>query len=831
MNSLRPRHLLSALAAGGTLVAAFFVLSGSPVLSSGGASVEFNGANSILVAPSTPSLTLTSDFTLEAWVKILQEPAPNQSYVLVSKWEPTQNKRSYLWLYQTTASGVKQLTLCTSQAGSSFVCAAVNTGFTPLADLGENEWHHVAARFTDTSPGQAALFVDGQNLGGGTTLPVPAANDSPFTIGAVRTAGGNVVLPCSCRMDEVRVWNVARSEMEIIRDRATELSGGEAGLAGYWRFNNDFKDSSPNHNDLTAGNASFSSDSAPLEPDLDLVLFGQEEVRIEKEGQVSSGSVASNANLAIEKDAIVNGDLFADKITIDKNTVINGSASYNKLTTHKEAQVLGSKTSPLSLPLFTLPPVPDFQAGNQDFKFEGQDNTLVPGSYRNVTVGKGSRLNILGGIYNLQSLTLKENATLLLKALEARVIDTFEFLALGPLKSQDGWIFSSAATPNFVVQDEVVSEGRKAVKGSCTAPCPTNQNVGKSIPSPTNVGRSIEPITDTTNFTTISFDLRVESGDGLVVGTDTAFRTVFIVMRRASGDFVLFNGVGPGGRALQLIADPQLATWYHFDVHIDLEHQRVRARVDNGPWSSFINFNANFRSVDHVFLRVGTSPIPTQVDTTAYFDNIFVTVQKPSPAIVNVQRELKSQERVAILEDAGLAPQDLLINYIGRDPQAEAGEDDDDGDDIKPALFGKRSFLNLKLMAPEASVQIGEETTLRGKILARKVRVGKGTVMSIGQAAVKIAQPSEIITDPGGGVYPINTILVSLLPGATTEDALKMTQAVNGRIVGEVSSINLYQVEVQTRTIEELEALIAALRGRTDLKVDGVFRDYLISIQ
>jgi len=264
MNSLRPRHLLSALAAGGTLVAAFFVLSGSPVLSSGGASVEFNGANSILVAPSTPSLTLTSDFTLEAWVKILQEPAPNQSYVLVSKWEPTQNKRSYLWLYQTTASGVKQLTLCTSQAGSSFVCAAVNTGFTPLADLGENEWHHVAARFTDTSPGQAALFVDGQNLGGGTTLPVPAANDSPFTIGAVRTAGGNVVLPCSCRMDEVRVWNVARTDDQIASGRFHELTSQEPNLAGYWSFAKNFLDVSPNRNDLVSQNVVFSLDSPPL---------------------------------------------------------------------------------------------------------------------------------------------------------------------------------------------------------------------------------------------------------------------------------------------------------------------------------------------------------------------------------------------------------------------------------------------------------------------------------------------------------------------------------------------------------------------------------------
>ena len=227
-------------------------------------SVEFNGVDSFLSRSSSPSLTLTSDFTLEAWVKILEEPAPNQSYVLVSKWEPTQNKRSYLWLYQKTASGDKQLTLCTSQAGSSFVCVAVNTRFAPLADLGVNEWHHVAARLIATSPGQPALFVDGQNIGGGITLPVPAVNDSPFTIGAGRAASGAPFFPCNCRMDEVRVWNVARTDDQIASGRFHELTSQEPNLAGYWSFAKNFLDVSPNRNDLVSQNVVFSLDSPPL---------------------------------------------------------------------------------------------------------------------------------------------------------------------------------------------------------------------------------------------------------------------------------------------------------------------------------------------------------------------------------------------------------------------------------------------------------------------------------------------------------------------------------------------------------------------------------------
>ena len=35
-------------------------------------------------------------------------------------------------------------------------------------------------------------------------------------------------------------------------------------------------------------------------------------------------------------------------------------------------------------------------------------------------------------------------------------------------------------------------------------------------------------------------------------------------------------------------------------------------------------------------------------------------------------------------------------------------------------------------------------------------------------------------------------------------------------------------IEVQTITIDELESVISALRSRTDLKVEGVFRDYIL---
>jgi len=39
-------------------------------------------------------------------------------------------------------------------------------------------------------------------------------------------------------MDEIRIWNVARTQAEIAESRFCRLTGAEAGLTGYWNFDN-----------------------------------------------------------------------------------------------------------------------------------------------------------------------------------------------------------------------------------------------------------------------------------------------------------------------------------------------------------------------------------------------------------------------------------------------------------------------------------------------------------------------------------------------------------------------------------------------------------------
>jgi len=60
-------------------------------------------------------------------------------------------------------------------------------------------------------------------------------------------------------LDDIRIWNVARTQSEIQDNMYIELTGNESGLIGYWKFNETVKDYSvtDNNNYTLAGNANI----------------------------------------------------------------------------------------------------------------------------------------------------------------------------------------------------------------------------------------------------------------------------------------------------------------------------------------------------------------------------------------------------------------------------------------------------------------------------------------------------------------------------------------------------------------------------------------------
>jgi hypothetical protein len=96
-----------------------------------------------------------------------------------------------------------------------------------------NQWVHVAVTRTRGS-GALQLLVNGVVEASLATT----TQTSSLTAATNMTIGANTVDSHYFvgSLDEVRVWNVARTAAQIAATMRQRLNGNEAGLVGYWRF-------------------------------------------------------------------------------------------------------------------------------------------------------------------------------------------------------------------------------------------------------------------------------------------------------------------------------------------------------------------------------------------------------------------------------------------------------------------------------------------------------------------------------------------------------------------------------------------------------------------
>ncbi|HIC30503.1 MAG TPA: T9SS type A sorting domain-containing protein [Flavobacteriaceae bacterium] len=103
--------------------------------------------------------------------------------------------------------------------------------YTTSTSINDNNWHHVAVTFDGIL---LTIYVDGVNVG--STNKTYATTGDLIGIGSTyRTTFWGELL--DGEIDEVRFWNVARTQSEIQNKMSCELEGTETGLVGYYKFN------------------------------------------------------------------------------------------------------------------------------------------------------------------------------------------------------------------------------------------------------------------------------------------------------------------------------------------------------------------------------------------------------------------------------------------------------------------------------------------------------------------------------------------------------------------------------------------------------------------
>ena len=184
---------------------------------------------------------INSQVTMEAWIKPAAFPK-EWNFILFKGDKRTSNaceNRSYG--LSLNFDGSIQLFSAPSGKGQTYLDS-------PSALITLDSWYHVAG-VIDSQNGVMKIFLNGVEAASqdfGRNIHMSAL---PLRIGWSHEAEWGGQSSFAGQLDEVRIWDIARTQKEIKRTMHNELSGKEPGLVGYWRFEdveNTAADSSPN---------------------------------------------------------------------------------------------------------------------------------------------------------------------------------------------------------------------------------------------------------------------------------------------------------------------------------------------------------------------------------------------------------------------------------------------------------------------------------------------------------------------------------------------------------------------------------------------------------
>jgi Concanavalin A-like lectin/glucanases superfamily/IPT/TIG domain len=193
--------------------------------------------------PDDVALVPTSAMTVEAWAYLTS----TTGYPTIVRKGPSFPSNSWLIRVEDNGTTIKAYINIDNSPGLYFTASVPNVG---------NAWHHYALTYDGST---ARLYLDGAQ--------VAFINDT----GVITFAAGNLLFGKGetaseqwfGMIDEVRLWSVARTAVQIQADRFFEI-GPTPGLLDAWRLNGNFQDSIGTHHGTQVGTVQTVLSTSPV---------------------------------------------------------------------------------------------------------------------------------------------------------------------------------------------------------------------------------------------------------------------------------------------------------------------------------------------------------------------------------------------------------------------------------------------------------------------------------------------------------------------------------------------------------------------------------------
>lgn len=188
-----------------------------------------DGTNDHIEVPDNNSLDFNEEVTLECWLYV---PCNQPGYkgIINKQWCQGGQFAYALGI----RDGIVEWTWVNTQAPS---CGASNTYKSSNTVIPSDTWIHIAATHTISA---VNLYINGilieGTLSNGIYSDIRDSNQ-PLKIGVYRPQSGVYQNHLKGALDEIRIWDYARTANEITNDYNQVLSGNETGLVAYYNMN------------------------------------------------------------------------------------------------------------------------------------------------------------------------------------------------------------------------------------------------------------------------------------------------------------------------------------------------------------------------------------------------------------------------------------------------------------------------------------------------------------------------------------------------------------------------------------------------------------------
>jgi hypothetical protein len=181
-------------------------------------SLTFDGVNDYVNLPYNAKF-YPAAMSLEAWIN--PSTLSSVASTIIGSWTSTETR----YLLQLTSTGTVQLALFNG-GFYSFITSVV----VPL-----NTWTHIAISYSNTTG--RLIYINGMLVSSDTAIGVliNSGVSAPVIIGWRGDSAANTQF--RGQIQEVRIWNTARTQQQISENKNKKLTGTESGLVGYYPLN------------------------------------------------------------------------------------------------------------------------------------------------------------------------------------------------------------------------------------------------------------------------------------------------------------------------------------------------------------------------------------------------------------------------------------------------------------------------------------------------------------------------------------------------------------------------------------------------------------------